>query len=545
MYINHFRRMNTIRDCTLVARISKILIDYGAKSFTYLYTVCKLNHNNGELCYKCKYILRYLFRQVRGEFHDFTYLDGAYLFAADDVLEYIKLGECVKPKYMMSCGVEFDREISLQLLRNGMVCVEMLPFITDDMIRERFIRGDLPGINIEVMRVYPNLFNARMCIMLLNELRRPDLSRDEIALKCNIAGSMYYFNKALQDMIKDELTELFPLMVFKEYHKIRTAIMVERDITAAECPIDLIDRVLGFSNVRKYVNHVERCINNFIDYVHDVKYKTEIARLIIDKYPQYLACLLIDSKHANDKRIFKPDIDLPEYSNSGNIAQLLLKNIKHDYMLIDYLAPFDRFSISADDANAIIDIACQDCVLLRMLNNNESATMTKLYTISDIIMINDGIAEADFNDDTVSYYMSKTTSDTNNFIPRFKYLGEEEEHWYNANEISLRHIMNLISRDARVLNLISYNNSNKAESRRYLYDSVIRDVRNLIQRYGDFTILLPALYSNFYRRLVLLTKIIEKYKLPTDITDLIMIYYVKPRANDADIAQLLIISRDE
>jgi hypothetical protein len=445
-----------------------------------------------------------------------NYISIAYLndvLSADIILDLLESGRIIDQQ-IISRYMPIDRHVSLLLLENGAIFSETFIYVNEDEVRAKYVTGYLWHIEIDLDFVYPNIYNAQTFYMLLAELRRIKILSGDEELVCrysHMSDCLMHFSYHLYGPLKNELIELFPLFVFCDNCGITQARDANVLITADICSIELIDRVMSFSKHSKYIDAVKSILRKFLEAAaaaYDSDYITDIARLIIERHPQYLNYILRAPPLQSEHNIFLPRINL-----SGYGPQLIFDNIRHDYELMKYLKFHRQNPISESDINILINQKSYDTLNTSRLSYDR-ALSTDLYTIFDLIVINCGIAAESVTPDIISAYINQITSD-NELSINMKYA--VNEFGIVLNEHSLRHMINLVSKDARILNLIA--------SITYIE-------------------LLPAIYENFWRRFRAICRLCARCGLPDDVRDLMLIYYIRPGADNDEIAQMLFLQRE-
>jgi hypothetical protein len=397
--------------------------------------------------------------------------------------------------------IPLDHTSAAILLEDGQYQSHMRDFVTDNEIRARLVRGLTK--NRMWYGLSPEIGTTEILMMLIAEWRSRFAAGDIKYVRESIAKEytyLYYnsriFARNVAQPYYDDLSQLFPLIVMKlNVSGPAGLVIVPHELTAANCPLDLIDRVMEYSDYDLYKFAVNEYIQIIMENSTDHDYRTNIARLIITKYPKYLQCILLDEDITHDSElIFLPNLLLPEY----NGAQLILENINSaapDFYLVKFLHRSLQHLITIDIINEYIHvlICMEQCLCAHKTD--------RFCTLDDLIQINLGICGDKIMDADRHIYIGKLMDD-----------GYANAELKPINEISYARITELICQNANVINRL--------------------DIK-------DAKIVLPLLYENFWRRILFICRITARMNLPADIADLIKLFFIKPSASAENIAQMM------
>jgi hypothetical protein len=485
--------------CGELVRLTEILSNYGVTYFPYLGGFSE-NHRRLELCQDCICARRYLiFNNCNAHGTSFRIDARSMELTRDEIIYLLRVCKLPIDINIIKQHMPLDREICLLLIECGVVYSEMAQFITKDDAVSYYIGGCKLLLNMDLIKCCSTLYDAETLDLLCAELRRKDISRDDLVCKyVSMADCLRRFSAELQDSRKDDFAEVFPLMIIGGYHKIVTSVNLDHKITEDICSAELIDNIMSFSANSKYVNCVGHYLYEILFLMNRVHIR-KIAKLIITKHPQYLISLLPNPEYMNlplkPGRIFRRCVKMPKYDNT----KLVIDNIRQDYRLLGHTNDCAD-AITSDDINVLIEKICRDRIHHQFMCSD--SLPAKLYDAFELVQINTGAAGDVFVD----------TNDVSNYISKIYSRSQLLPHLFNDNDRavnmnSVRHFINLISRDARILNIIND----------YEYEE-----------------LLIYIYENFWRRLCLLNKALAKRELPINVIDMITSYYIKPYADSRD-----------
>jgi hypothetical protein len=396
----------------------------------------------------------------------------------------------------LSKYVPLTREYAIDMLQNhGIYQYEMREFVTNDELRARLVRGIYSHL-FEIDHNFPDFEDATTLGMIIAEWRGRNMSHDDIAEQYDhFYSHVNLFPREAVEIYRADLLELFPLLVL--ISNMYDNVMDVTELCAETCPLDLADRIMAYSDFESYKSMVHMCMNDFIEkYTRHDDHVNNIARLIITKHTKYLECLFDKSSaKINATSVFTPTLTLPEY----NSVQLLLDNVAQNYLLLDYLPQrmYRAIGFSQIDEYIHANIMC----------SYRTSDPDIIYTLFDLIQINEGIKFDDITDQHLAEYIYKILNnalDTTDLEPK--------------NECGRKHIVEIARQNMNIINEL-------------LYDDVIS--------------IMPLLYDEFWCRMRVICKLAQKRGLPQDITDLIKMFYIKPNAADSDIARMLSATKCE
>jgi hypothetical protein len=503
--------------CRDMLQLTKILINHDARRFPK-FIFYRRSDKHDKICQYCICARKHLIYYLRDFIENIQHINFVDEFSAAMLLNLLKMGRIVCPS-ILNNYMQIDRAISLMLLENGAIYFDTCQFITVNEVRAKYVKGEMRQIEIELDSVYPNIYTFETLDMLLAELRRPDLTRaDLIRRYSGMSDILTHYDSELCGPYKNAFIELFPLFVFNGNNEIIEARDDDaQQMTADICSIDLIDRVMSYSDCPNYVAAVKSQLTDFIDAINVEDYKNAVARLIITRHPQYLRHILLDPQDIDGQNIFKASIKLSEYG-----PQLIFDNIRHDFTLLDYIRHRKDEHISAADMNLLIEQVCYhsspyvyDIDNLNYARSETDYSTSNLYDIYDLIAINNNISVESITPEIMSAFINQITSSEDLQLRTVRV--DIDGILSIPTEYTLRYITDLINKTPRVLDIIT------------IY---------------SFMELLPVIHNNFWCRFRAIHQMCARRGLPDDVRDLMLIYYIRPSADNDEIVQMLSLQRE-
>jgi hypothetical protein len=496
--------------CVQLALITNVLIERGLTSFGYMIKYrekcpqiwcehCKAAMI--KICYGTKNMLydewhddKFPISDKPDTFSD-MYINSKiachfrFVIPRADIIRLLSRGDLISPRYLEHCNM-IDREISLLLLRNNIFIPQLSKYVDGAEVKAQLIHAASITHNDAVIKnkLYPEIYDAHTLDMVLIELNS---GADHAAI-----ADRYFkwgidfasFSHELQNTYKDRFEQTYPIIILRGYHLVRKAIN-SFSYRSYDNLVDLIDRIMAFSDDPVYIKYLAEYLSYFImqsngSYI----FSDELRLLIANKHPRYLDSVLNSYEISAWAKIFAAH--QVAYNNKED---LIWQNITHDNNLLIHLPEDKLCDIGAERLNKYIR------------DHYQMADVD--LTLSDIYKVRFGV---DLSDADISRSMIhvKRILYNINFDFEIKHNGTAAE-----NKISFDHILARGRNNAAFLNKV-------------------RDDDMLAR-------ILPTMYDEFIRGMCSISAICAQYMAPQDVVDLIRLYYINGRANDADIGRML------
>jgi hypothetical protein len=353
-----------------------------------------------------------------------------------------------------------NRESAQLLLRGGHYHSLMREFITANDILAQFLCASFKDDYGHIAADFPEIFGAETMNLLITVWRICGSSQacDKSSVRDRIAtyysGICYnnkYFARDVINKYRGDLFELFPAMLIcvdgyqhnmvhdgfvckpqTDEEKRAYVILPRRELTDAICSFEVANNVMAFSNIAPYTELVSRCLTLLFHTSLPGENINAIARLIIEKYPQYLHCLYSDFGGSEDVRLVT-SLELPEYDR----VQLVMNNVRQNYQLMQYVPSSLYITLGLDTINKYIHATICDELGINAADTNPFCTLYDIYRINEDVEI---------------------TEITENVV-KSCYLYILEGHGFESilqpkSDTSVNHLMKLVRKNVNILGIV-------------------------------------------------------------------------------------------
>jgi hypothetical protein len=481
--------------CAHLAQITNILIDRGTLPFMYIYNNINRHVFDGILCKYCENMAIRAACGIKYQLFQLYKLDAltlsngntshsvGYRFSISraDLVAALKHGSDIPISYLVKYDL-LDREISLLLMQNKIFTSYMCKYITCDDVRAQlsYSVSDM-YMHAPIYDIYPGLYDAQTLDMVISELNR-DCDRDILINRyARWSNEFRCFPRDLQDKYRDQLIQLFPLIVLGGYYRV-DEILTAATQESCDYLIYLLDLVMLFSDDRAYILQVKSYLEQIIIGHHSfVKFTKAIQIFIIEKHQQYLIFLLSATYNRCGK-------SAEEIWNKYDKIQLIKDCVKYDVSILRYLPESELCNIGAELLNKYIR---------RHMSYDQC-------TISDFCKVKYAV---DLDDETISKTLIYVKHIINELYEPIKINIDA------GMQISIGHILTLARNNVKFLQCIRN-------------DDLVKYI-------------MPRIYQEFISGMCKISAICAQMAMPSDVVDIIKLYYIKPDADSDDIVQML------